>query len=312
MRWFGYFLSYYFQTRFLGNKKPILAGFKLTHKCNLACRHCPFWRRQSVQMLKFNQVVNILHKLYQLGVRIIVFEGGEPFLWRDGNYGISDVVAEANKLFFSVGVTTNGTFPIDAPLANTVWVSFDGLENTHNYIRGKQIFADVLENIKSSPHPNIYANITINKLNVKEVAELVKFLSKLVKGVTIQFHYPYEEVDELVTSKEDRHLVLDELVRLKREGYPVADSYTALETLKENRWRCYDWMLADVDPDGKINLGCYVKNRGAINCQNCGFAAHTEISLAYGLNIEAIKTGKKIFKYHALSNLSSRNNSGLS
>lgn len=310
MKWFRYFLSYYFQTRFLGNKKPILAGFKLTHKCNLACRHCPFWKRQSVEMLKFNQVVNILHKLYQLGIRIVIFEGGEPFLWKDGNYGVSDVVAEANKLFFSVGVTTNGTFSMDVPLANTVWVSFDGLEDTHNYIRGRQIFADVLRNIKSSSHPNIYANITINRLNVKEVPELVKFLNKLVKGVTIQFHYPYDEADDLMVLPDERRWVLDELIKLKNGGYSVADSIVALNALKENKWQCHDWMLADVDPDGKINLGCYVKNRGPVNCQSCGFAAHTEISLAYDLNLEAIKVGKRIFRYQALSNLSSKNNSG--
>lgn len=310
MKWFRYFLSYYFQTRFLGNKKPILAGFKLTHKCNLACRHCPFWKRQSVEMLKFNQVVNILHKLYQLGIRIVIFEGGEPFLWKDGNYGVSDVVAEANKLFFSVGVTTNGTFSMDVPLANTVWVSFDGLEDTHNYIRGRQIFADVLRNIKSSSHPNIYANITINRLNVKEVPELVKFLNKLVKGVTIQFHYPYDEANDLTVLQDERRWVLDELIKLKNGGYSVADSVAALNALKENKWQCHDWMLADVDPDGKINLGCYVKNRGPVNCQSCGFAAHTEISLAYDLNLEAIKVGKRIFRYQALSNLSSKNNSG--
>lgn len=291
-------MSYYFQTSFLGNKKPILAGFKLTHKCNLACRHCPFWRRQSAEMLKFNQIVNILHKLYQLGIRIVIFEGGEPFLWKDGNYAVSDVVAEANKLFFSVGVTTNGTFPIDVPLANTVWASFDGLEDTHNYIRGRQIFADVLRNIKSSSHPNIYANITINRLNVKEVPELVKFLNKLVKGVTIQFHYPYDEVDDLMVRQDERRWVLDELIKLKNGGYSVADSIAALNALKENKWQCHDWMLADVDPDGKINIGCYVKNRGPVNCQSCGFAAHTEISLAYDLNLESIKTGWRIFKYH--------------
>ncbi|MBI4651150.1 radical SAM protein [Candidatus Desantisbacteria bacterium] len=294
--WFNYFLFYYFKTRFMGDRKPILAGFKLTHKCNLSCRHCPFWMRQYSQNLKFDQAIDILHKLYKSGIRLIIFEGGEPFMWRDGNYTAVDLILEAKKLFFSVGITTNGTFPIDVP-ANTVWISFDGLENTHNYIRGKPVFNEIINNIKSSHHPNIYANITINKINVKEVPELIKFLSKLVKGITIQFHYPYKDVDELITKKEDRHQVLDELINLKHQGYPVANSVAALNALKENKWHCYDFMLADVDPDGQINPGCYVKNRGNVMCQYCGFAAHTEISLAYELNIEAIITGKKIFHY---------------
>ncbi|MFH1287949.1 MAG: radical SAM protein [bacterium] len=297
MNWFSYFLSYYFKTRFLRNKQPILAGFKLTHKCNLACRHCPFWKRQYNKMLKFNQVVDILHRLYETGIRIVIFEGGEPFLWKDGNYNVNDIIAEANKLFFSVGITTNGTFPMEVPLANTIWVSFDGLKETHNHIRGKQIFDDVLKNVRISSHPNIYANITINRLNVKEIPELVKFLDKLVKGITVQFHYPYDEMDNLMLSRDERHWVLDELIKLKEAGFCIADSYKAMNVLKGNKWRCHDWMLADVDPDGKINLGCYVKNRGKVSCLDCGFAAHTEISLAYDLNIEAIKAGRRIFKY---------------
>ena len=56
-------------------------------------------------------------------------------------------------------------------------------------------------------------------------------------------------------------------------------------------------MLANVEPDGSINLGCYVKGRGDIQCKMCGFAAHTEISLAYSWHIESILTGKKIFRY---------------
>lgn len=297
MNWFGYFLNYFIRSRVFGDRKPILAGFKLTHKCNLACRHCPFWKRQYNEMLKFDQAVDILHKLYDLGVRIVIFEGGEPFLWKDGKYNINNVIDEAAKLFFSVGVTTNGTFPIEIPSANTVWVSFDGLRETHNYIRGKQIFDDVIKNIQNSSHPNIYASVTINKLNVKEIPELVRFLNKLVKGITIQFHYPYDQVDDLMVSKDERHWILDELIKLKKAGYCIADSYKALEALKENKWRCHDWMLADVDPDGKINLGCYVKNRGKVSCKDCGFAAHTEISIAYDLNIEAVMVGRTIFKY---------------
>jgi len=60
-------------------------------------------------------------------------------------------------------------------------------------------------------------------------------------------------------------------------------------------------MLANAEPDGNINLGCYAKGRGDIQCKVCGFAAHTEISLAYAWHIESIFTGMKIFRYGKLS-----------
>ena len=246
-------------------------------------------------MLTFNQVKNILTTIHQLGIRILILEGGEPFLWKDEEYSIHDVVAFAKSLFFSVGMTTNGTFPLTIK-THTVWVSIDGLKETHNRIRGN-CFDTVMENIQKSSHPNIYANITINQMNHQEIPELVKYLTGKIKGITIQFHYPYEQEDTLTPSFEQRKEVLHNLISLKKEGYPIADSYLCLESLKDNSWKCQDWMLANVEPDGSINLGCYVKGRGDIQCKLCGFAAHAEISLAYNWHIESILTGKTIFRY---------------
>ena len=126
---------------------------------------------------------------------------------------------------------------------------------------------------------------------------MVKFLSDKIKGITIQFHYPYEENDSLTLPFKERRQVLDTLIELKREGYPITDSYLCLKSLKDNNWQCQDWMLANVEEDGSINLGCYVKGRGDIQCKMCGFAAHTEISLAYKWHLEAILAGRKIFRY---------------
>ena len=293
--WYLYFFTYYVKCYFFKKRTPLLAGFKITNLCNLRCVHCPFWKRTSPEMLTFDQVKNILLTLYQMGIKILILEGGEPFLWRDGNFTIHDVVEAARSLFFSVGMTTNGTFPLTVK-TNTIWVSIDGLEETHNQIRDKS-FHRAIEHIANSDHPNIYANVTINRINCEEIPHLVRFLTGRVKGITIQFHYPYEKDDTLTLSFEKRREVLDNLISLKREGYPLTDSYRCLEALKDNSWNCQDWMLANVEPDGSINFGCYVKGRGAIHCKMCGFAAHTEISLAYRWHVPSILTGRKIFRY---------------
>ena len=289
-RW-GYLLCYYVRSLF-GDKRPLLGGMKLTHECNLSCIHCPFWRREAGS-LSFPQVLSSFRTLYDWGVRIIIIEGGEPFLWRDGDSDIRDVVAEAKKLFFSVGVTTNGTFPIEID-SDIVWVSIDGLKETHDRIRGKT-FDRIMSNIESSPHPRIYAHVTINALNWREVPELVEFLSHQVKGITVQFHYPYQEVgEELFLPFDERREVLGNLIELKRQGLPVLDSYACLEALKDNRWRCRPWMIASVDPNGKLIHGCYLKGREEISCERCGFSAHTEISLAHSGVLEAILIGSKM------------------
>ncbi|MHB1348175.1 MAG: radical SAM protein, partial [Candidatus Humimicrobiaceae bacterium] len=92
-------------------KKPLLAGIKLTNICNLKCLHCPFWRNNKKQSLTWDEVRVILKKLHAKGVRIVIFEGGEPLLWKDPveNKNINDVIDLSKKYFFSSSITTNGT-----------------------------------------------------------------------------------------------------------------------------------------------------------------------------------------------------------
>jgi len=290
--WYAYLFSCYVKSRFFNIKRPLLAGLKITHLCNLKCRHCPFWKKEKLSF-SFLQAKNSLKALYDLGVRLVIIEGGEPFLWKDNSYDIRDVVAEAKKLFFSVGITTNGTLSLEAN-SDIIWVSIDGLKKTHDLLRGES-FDRIMANIKRSTHPKIYAHTTINRMNQGEIAEMVKFLSPKVKGLTFQFHYPYSgEADDLVLTFEERKIVLDELIKLKKDGFPIANSYACLQALKDNKWRCHSWMIASVEPDGKLTQGCYIKGRGEVSCKKCGFSAHTEISLAYSGVIESIKAGKKI------------------
>jgi MoaA/NifB/PqqE/SkfB family radical SAM enzyme len=289
---YSYLLSYCFGA-LIGRKKPILAGVKLTHECNLACVHCPF-RKKKTPALTFDQAVSSFNALHHLGVRIIIIEGGEPFLWKDGDKDLNELVREARRFFFNVGVTTNGTFPLDAA-TDIVWVSIDGMKQTHDRIRGTS-FDRIMQNISESSHERIFAHITINSMNWEEVPEIVRFLAGKVKGITVQFHYPFEESeDSLILEGEKRAKVLDQLMKLKRQGLPVSDSYACLKALKKNRWKCRPWMIASVDPGGKLTHGCYVKDRGRISCEECGFSAHTEISLAYGGSPGALLAGLKIF-----------------
>jgi len=289
-----YFLKHNLETRLLNHRKPLLAGFKLTNRCNLRCRACPFWQMADDD-IPYQVAVENMNTLFRAGVRLLIFEGGEPTIWRDGNKQFEDLVSIAKKKFFCTGVTTNGITSIETE-TDTVWVSVDGLRETHNYNRGNS-FDRVMANIAASPHPKILANITINRVNCREIPELVRFLEGKVKGVTIQFYYPYEGTEDLWVDTEDRVWVLDELMRLKREGLSVLDSYVTLEALKENRWRCHSWLIANAEPDGRINYGCYLKNRADISCAKCGFAAHTEISKAYDWSWQAIRAGSKIFGF---------------
>ncbi|HEX3033269.1 MAG TPA: radical SAM protein [Bacillota bacterium] len=287
----AYLGTYYAKAR-LGIRQPILCGIKLTHHCNLHCRQCPYWRREQDQ-LTWEQLCHLFPLLYQKGIRIVIFEGGEPMLWQDGSKNIHHLINLAKQYFYTVGLTTNGTLALDTD-ADTLWVSLDGLEATHDSLRGKS-FQQIMTNLANSSHPRTFANITINQRNVREIPTLVRFLQDKVKGITIQFFYPYPESEDLTCSWEERIWVLTELQALKKQGLPIADSFTALEALKTNNWHCEQWMMANVDPDNTYTQGCYLSGRTASPaCRWCGFAAHTEISLAYQLRLQAIWAGRRI------------------
>ncbi|MDN5292852.1 MAG: hypothetical protein PWQ91_298 [Eubacteriales bacterium] len=291
-----YLLRYYLRAR-RGKKDPILCGVKLTHRCNLRCRQCPYWRRPGPS-LTWKQLEELFPRLRERGIRIVIFEGGEPFLWRDGEYTLRQVVDLARRYFWTVGVTTNGTVDLNGVNPNLIWVSIDGFSPTNAVLRGTPL-EPVLANIERyRGEKRIFANITISRGNWQEIPDLVKFLADYVAGITIQFFYPYPESEDLFLPWEERRWVLDRLIELKRQGYPLADSYAALEALKDNRWRCESWMIANVEPDGTFNHGCYLLNRtdDTNPCPRCGFAAHTEISLAFQLNFQALLTGRKILE----------------
>lgn len=289
-----YFFKHAIRTRLFNQKIPLLAGYKITHRCNLRCRGCPFWKMKTTDPA-YSEAVQTLDSFYQAGVRLLIFEGGEPFLWRDHSYRLEDLIQVAKQRFFCVGITTNGTLPIETS-ADTVWVSLDGLAETHNLNRG-DCFDQVIKNIEDTTHPNVMANLTINCLNHLEIPELVRFLASRVKGITIQFYYPFPDSEDLWLPKAERITVLDQLIRLKKNGYPILDTKSTLEALKENTWKCHPWLLASAEPDGRISYGCYLKNRAEVACGKCGFAAHVELSKAYDWHPGAVFIGHRIFRF---------------
>jgi len=231
-----------------------------------------------------------------MGVQILILEGGEPLLWRDGKKSIGHVVDLARKLFRCVCVTTNGTISWANLELDRVWVSLDGPRRVHDEIRGQGVFDRVRKNLDEVSNGQALVSTTISAFNAESIPELLKILREKVAGVTIQFYYPYNGLpDPLFIPAKSREPVLEKLKNMKMEGYPVANSFLSLEDLKKERWTCEDKLLANAEPDGTILHGCYLKNRGTSECSLCGFSAHNEMSLAFKGRLEAIRTGVSVF-----------------
>lgn len=246
--------------------------------------------------MSWETALTALENLRALGTRIVIFEGGEPFLWRDGPHRLHDLVLYAKRRFLRVAVTTNGTLPLNVP-SDILWVSLDGLKETHDRLRNGS-FDRVLSNIKSANHSRIYIHFTINRENWREVEPLAGLIARIpaIKGMTVQFFYPYRQGEEdLALSADERRKTIEKLLKLKKSGFPIVNSAGRLNAMIQNTWRCHDDILINVDPDGTVTQGCYVKRRGQVRCDACGFTPVAEASGALDLIPESLCAGWQLF-----------------
>ena len=298
MHWIISLADYYLRARVLGQTLPLLASLKLTYRCNLACRACPFHQRGAApgSHMRWETAVRSLRELSQRGCRFIVFEGGEPLLWQDSGRGVDELLLLARKLFLRTAVTTNGTFELDRP-ADILWVSIDGLPETHDRLRSAS-FARIRENLMKARHHKILVHHTVNRENRGELKGLLDLLSGIpsVGGLTLQFFYPYGRGEEdLRLSLPERREAVEAALQLKRQGYPVLNSAGSLRAMIDNSWTCRDTMLINVDPDGTVTQGCYAKSRAEVRCDQCGFTPVAEAAGALSLRPGSLLAGWRTF-----------------
>ena len=193
----SYGLKYVIGRQVFGKSMPLIRGLVLTNRCNLRCRHCRVDARDPAH-LDFAEAVAAIDVFHREGGRCLYLEGGEPFLWHDGRRGLDDLVDYAHgRGFLTVVVYTNGTLPIRTS-ADTVFVSVDGLRDTHDALRGES-FDRIMGNIRDSAHPSLYVNYTINNRNKEEIHEFCELMHGLegIRGTFFYFHTPYYGHDEL-------------------------------------------------------------------------------------------------------------------
>lgn len=296
----AYCALWYLKCRLLGKRIPLQSVVFITTRCNLSCQHCLIAKEIASGSLKaedfkYAQILEILRHCYDAGSRIVHFEGGEPLLWRDGDYTIEDLIGESKRIgFFATSFTTNGTLPIKTD-ADLIWVSLDGMREIHDEIRGKGCFDRLMENVEGSSHPHICANMVINPLNWGTVEEVVKIVaqSKAFRGISINFHTPHPGVEDLFLPWEQRREVLDRVIKLKRQGFPIVNSYAGLKKLYSNNWHRRCWITNFVLPDGGIYEECSGRREGI--CQQCGYGMGTEMSSLFDLKPSAIISGLGLF-----------------
>jgi len=156
----------------------------ITEKCNLPCKHCYITDKNTIDMpLKY--LKTLIEDFYNLqGIRLIL-TGGEPFLYSELKellIYLQDIPLQ--KVILSNGVLIEKNRDVLNLLKENnieIYVSIDGLEESHNDFRNANCFNDTIKGIKLllNSDINVSINTMVHKQNLQEFEKLLKILNSL-------------------------------------------------------------------------------------------------------------------------------------
>jgi MoaA/NifB/PqqE/SkfB family radical SAM enzyme len=161
-------------------------------RCNLACAHCYSASSPTAKgMIAFSDLAPALHRLREQGYEVLSLSGGEPMLYPE----LNDLLIEARALGFRCVAISNG-FRINKRFAKTIdlfdglAISFDGLKDIHNRVRGNQrafeMALSALRYLKSVGKPAAAA-FTVSQESLPEVPDFVEIAAELgVRAVQLR------------------------------------------------------------------------------------------------------------------------------
>ena len=172
--------------------------FHLTDKCNLACRHCLFSASPArTRALGGPQLAQALGEARDLGCTLFYFTGGEPFVYPQFAPIMQELLLDEAV---RVVVLTNGLlleehieFLRNVPADRLhLQISLDGMEASHDGLRGRGTFAGLGANLALLRQTAIRAalSIAVNRENMHDLAAMIRFAAASgIRHVHLLWHF---------------------------------------------------------------------------------------------------------------------------
>jgi len=167
--------------------RPVSVKMRLTDECNLKCYYCSYKDNLNSGDIKFKDALTVLGKLNIMGVKSIVFTGGEPTCY----YSFRNIVRATKEMYgFDIGLITNGVLYPNA-LEFLTWIRFslDTVDkNIYKEIKGMDNLGRVMKNIKkvAADRPKgltVGAQAVINEYNFDykfdRIIDAIKFAASV-------------------------------------------------------------------------------------------------------------------------------------
>jgi len=192
-------------------KTPIDTLFFLTYRCTSRCQTCTLWQRtDKTGEMSLDDWKKAVDQCSELGAKNIELFGGDALIRDDVLVPLTKYISTKPGLCSDLVTNCNlmseetARWLIEGGL-HDLWVSIDGVAETHNTVRGhKKTFSRVEQTIQwfldirgKSKLPLIHANTTISNLNYDTFDQVLPYVEKL--GVDfLHLEYAGEFWDELL------------------------------------------------------------------------------------------------------------------
>jgi MoaA/NifB/PqqE/SkfB family radical SAM enzyme len=235
--------------------RPTSIVLSLTDRCNAHCIHCDIWKNRGKEdrpsLSQWRVLIADLREW--LGPVQVTFSGGEALLNRD----TIELLSYGSSLGLFMELLTHGFWENQARIESLalarpsrVTISFDGIGETHDRIRGRAGFVEktektiqTLKRLRKEQSLDLVIRLktVIMRQNLDDVCEVARFARQQNLEVfyqAIEQNYNTPEDSRWFTHSEtwpadtERVVgIVKQLRELKRQGLPIANSKAQLDAM---------------------------------------------------------------------------------
>lgn len=203
-------------------KVPVDCVWEVTMGCNMRCMHCGSSCQAPLDgELSTEEALALIKQMKEVGLKSITLSGGEPTTRKD-IFELAKALSESGVL---VSMISNGWLitedmiekAIEAGITN-ISLSLDGLEHTHDLIRKKRAFAQVIHTLDLLRRKGLPSGVitTVNKLNLEELPEIWSLLKRIHVDIwQVQIALPMgnltDNKDKMMLEPKDLNRIIEQL-----------------------------------------------------------------------------------------------------
>ena len=260
-----------------GTRWPLFVSWALTHRCNGRCLYCDS-RSATGEEMSLGDALSLVDQIADADAHWLHLTGGEPLLCEH----VGRIIQRAKDRGLKITLGSNGTFVPDRlndlrPL-DALSLSLDGREEAHDALRGSGSYRATIHAAEAARDAGIVLKFStvLSAGNLDEIDEVLHVAEHFratasFQPATEQTLWSHKENPEMPPI-EDYRGAIRRLIRLKRDGAPVANSVAALEHLE--KWpepthaACVGGMIfCRIMPDGEV-LPCLRTHEGPRQSNN--------------------------------------------